>query len=221
MITFDATAILGQVTGASESFSHTCSGNNRLLVVVVNLDNNPGQGDVLTGVTYGGVAMTLIQKILGAGTTYTNRYSYMFYLLNPASGANNIVITTSISTRMDAVSASYNGVLQSGQPDAFNDVSTANVASKTLATTIVNNNSWLVSAVISAAQTSSPSAGVTLRNGSVAGADIGIGDSNGGLAPGSHSMSWTTPAADDYMSVLNASFAPAPTPPGGFFLAAQ
>ena len=68
-----------------QTYSFTNTAGNLLLVGVVLRD----KGDTLTGITYGGVAMTLVDKVNYSGTSS----SYLYYLLAPATGANNVVIS--------------------------------------------------------------------------------------------------------------------------------
>lgn len=67
------------------TFAHTCSGINRVLIVGVACN-----GYVLTSVTYAGVGMT--KK---AEASESSGYAYIWSLIDPATGANNIVITSS------------------------------------------------------------------------------------------------------------------------------
>jgi uncharacterized repeat protein (TIGR01451 family) len=99
--------------GGTLSFAHTPGvGTNRLLLVSIGLGNTtstdtsaPG---VVTGVTFGGVAMTQVD-IRYAGAVRM----YVYRLVNPPSGAGNVVV--SIGTKTSSVSASattFNGVNQ-------------------------------------------------------------------------------------------------------------
>ena len=77
------------ITYASSSwtFSHTVNAGNASCLVVRFQGVN---ADTVTGVTYAGTAMTYFTK-------YNNgsRYAYIYYLANPALGANNVVISAS------------------------------------------------------------------------------------------------------------------------------
>ena len=79
-------------TGASGAsgytISHTTVGENRCLVVV--LQANTQFADP-TGITYNGVALTKAGSVVGAGVGVTSVAVY--YLVNPAIGTNNIVIS--------------------------------------------------------------------------------------------------------------------------------
>ena len=86
---FDA-ATFGSSTGAtSVTTAHTCSGTNRALYVWT-YARDLGVGDV-TGVTYNGVALTQI----GLTQADSNNDLKLWRLVNPASGANNVVVTIS------------------------------------------------------------------------------------------------------------------------------
>lgn len=143
-IAYDTTS---NATGTSGiTWSHTCSGSNRILFVALGVTSG-----VSHTVTYAGVSMTqVLNPTVGAVGFY--------YLINPASGANNIVVTGSGGT-MQACATSYNGVAQSGNPEASTLGDTGGGANTiTNGTTTVTDNAWVVglagqftgSAVISA-----------------------------------------------------------------------
>lgn len=104
MIGFDATNN-SHVNSTGMTFSHTCSGANRLLLVAIG--NSTGTVNVGT-VTYNGVTMTLLDY---------NNNGGLWGLLAPTLGANNIVVSGYASQLITAVSASYTGVLQYNLPD--------------------------------------------------------------------------------------------------------
>lgn len=72
--------------GASITFSHTCTGSDRILYVCCGQNANT---ETVTSITYGGVAMTKIIE----GTT--SAYAVIYGLVAPATGANDVVITWS------------------------------------------------------------------------------------------------------------------------------
>lgn len=126
-IALDTTST-GSGTGTSLTVSHTVSGNNRLLVVGI----GAGAADIVTGVTYNGVAMTRANERNNGNST-----AYMYYLIAPALGVHNIVVSTSLSVNIQADGASFTGVHQSAgaQPDAT-VTNTANLTTS-VATTLV------------------------------------------------------------------------------------
>lgn len=77
----------GSGSGSSLTFAHTCSGSNRLLVVWVSYFDS---ADAPTGATYNGVAMTAIPSSTAANGDYKIAG---YYLINPATGTNNVVIS--------------------------------------------------------------------------------------------------------------------------------
>lgn len=95
--------------GISASFSHTCSGTNRLLLVTLHTAASSG-----VTATYNGVSM----NALGSRLSYSSGalYLWVFYLLAPATGSNTVSISGAGSCRTSAIS--YTGVKQSGFPDA-------------------------------------------------------------------------------------------------------
>ncbi len=206
-IAFDA-ATNGGTTGGNNSFSHTCSGSDRILYVVafgdtVQLD---ATGNKMSGTIYGSDLMTELARLPennGASPT-TDRWCYLFQLVNPASGSNTVLVVCS-SGAVGAVAASYTGAAQTSQPDAQG----SNYGSSTTATdstTVVAASSWIVSAV-----KENQGWTVTPTNGTerVASAANGLHliDSNGTVATGARTIGGTGSPSGDWV-VLSASFAP-------------
>jgi len=141
-IAFDATGPTTAYTGGATSltFSHTTgSGSNRILLVGF-LSNGTNGGDAFTGVTYNGVAMTRLLRSQHGTDGYG---CYVYGLLAPATGANDVVISASSSQVIYACSSSYTGVSQVALP--------SNVLGKSMdgstwteAITIGTVNSWAV-----------------------------------------------------------------------------
>jgi len=215
-IAFNASADGGDNNGTTTSltFSYTVGGGtNRLLVVQVQGDTAV---DDVTGVTYGGLAMTLAAKETTAFAD--NRISYLFFLLNPPSGAHNVVISASTSHFLLGGAADYTGVAQSGQPDATATHIGANslLTSLTTSITTVANNAWavLVESGFAVAGSDPPGAGTgdVLRvSNTPKFSDWGIFDSGGPVTPaGSYGMTTTriSPGSQSISHVI-ASFAPA------------
>jgi hypothetical protein len=139
-IAFD-TAVDGSFVApaTSQTWSHTCTGTDRVLIVAVITQGSAG-GDVVSGITYNTVAMTRINTDqLGASTSRT----YLYYLINPASGANNVVVSYSTSITAGAISSSYTGADQVSQPDSSNTGDVSGVTTITVNQTTVADNDWL------------------------------------------------------------------------------
>lgn len=102
-------ALIGNTGGsavgnnATLTFAHTvAAGSNRLLVVHV------GFLLALTGVTYNGVSMTLKQTALSGGQPKVATY----YMVNPPTGAHNVVVSSSGNDYMEAGSVDFSNVDQ-------------------------------------------------------------------------------------------------------------
>jgi hypothetical protein len=135
-IAFDAATYWGIVNPWKVlTFSHTCTWSNRILFVGF----FAGNIDSASSVTYNWVSMTQIGKAL------SDRYTYLYYLINPASGANNVVITiTEAWTALAWCASSYNWASQTGQLDSSSTGTASGVNNLTLTTTVVATNSWTV-----------------------------------------------------------------------------
>ena len=110
-IAFD-TATKGYTGGATTlTVSHTTAGTERALLVSL---WTAGATERVTGVTYGGAAMTQLVKKQDAASGWC----YVYGLLAPAVGSNNVVVSVSASIEMAVINLSYSNVKQSGLPDA-------------------------------------------------------------------------------------------------------
>jgi len=91
----------------SLTWSHTVgAGNDRILIVGVSIRNAGGQ--TVTGVTYNGLALTLIGSANNAG----NVAAYMYYRLAPPTGTYSIIVTLSASAAFVAGAVSLFNVDQ-------------------------------------------------------------------------------------------------------------
>lgn len=128
-------------TVSSTDLSHTCTGANRALVVMTRAYDS---GVSVTGVTYNGVALTQS----GSGDTLSNDTMQRWFLVAPATGANNITVSITPAGRVDIGAISLTGAKQSGQPDAAGST-TGNSATATRSITTVADNSWAILAAFS------------------------------------------------------------------------
>lgn len=110
-IAFDAATEDKVVSGGvtTLTYAHTCTGTDRFLYVHLTQINHSGTPSA----TYGGVSMTPIFTRKKASSTVWTVSA--FYLANPASGSNNVVITSSGTTGINSLRSgcmSYTGVDQ-------------------------------------------------------------------------------------------------------------
>lgn len=197
-----AIALDAVASDGGDSWSHTCSGENRILFVFAR--------NSITGVTYAGVAMTKVGEATSDVTVS------LWVLVNPALGANNVVLSGPWKA---GCSVSYTGAKQSGQPDAFTTKTQTGGTTLTVTLTTVADNCWTVVGARGGG-TLSGGTGTTLR--SQVGGDNALLDSNGAVTPpGPRSMEVIQTGSDNWAAVM-ASFAPfvAPTTEGdiqGYF----
>jgi len=205
-IAYDSSSSGYTASGSSLTFSHTCSGSNRILFVGV---GPYSAGSTITGVTYNGVSMTLIAT--SGASAVGGQHALMYYLINPTSGANNVVVSASSSIKIAAVSASYTGALQTGQPDSSatnNDPGPGNVTTLTGSTTVASSACWTVMCGFNDnEQALSAGSGSTLRIDGTHG--NAMFDSSKEVPLGSYSMTYTGGSA--HYCLVIASFKPATT----------
>lgn len=189
-IAFDASAggTRFNVSGSSLAWSHTCTGSDRILIVsLTTYHPSVSGGDIVSGVTYNGVSMTL----LGKDDAQTNEQFYIFYLVAPATGSNTITASFSSSTTFAwGVSGSYTGVDQTSPIDssAFDAAGQTARSLITATTTVVASNCWTVAGFFSNGGGITANTG-TLRQLSPTSDRQALVDSNGTVATGSQSLS--------------------------------
>ncbi len=109
-VAFDSASSATSNTGppSSLSWSHICSGANRLLTVGVHWVSSGGAVSV-SGVTYNGVAMSSV-GVVNNGDVFTQ----LFRLVAPATGSNTIAITMTgaVDQTLTGGGVSFTGVDQ-------------------------------------------------------------------------------------------------------------
>lgn len=213
-IAFDA-SVNGGSGGSSVSpltWSHITSGSNRVLYVGVSADPTI---DNILGVTYNSVSMILVNKTRRGGNS---RYSYLFYLVNPASGANTVSVSM-LSGAVDAAgSSSFSGVNQSliytgGSPTDNQNSTNGTGTSGTASVSTVSDNSWLVGFYVDGGGGGGASAGSnTFMRQQCAGSSVWMVDTNGPDSPaGSFSLTVATNNGSQAWALNIASLSPAAT----------
>ncbi len=144
-IAFDLATDGGNNSGGSNSltYAHTVTGSDTFLAVAVAGDVTSGADDV-TGVTYSGVAMTLAAKVT---STNIARFLYLYYLFGAATGANNVVVSSTAAHYLLSTCASYTGV-DSGGLDAAAVTNSVGAGANSLSVSITTNtaNAWVIGA---------------------------------------------------------------------------
>lgn len=133
-----ATTVTSSTT--TKTFSHTCSGSNRILWVVTGTHTSVAS---FSGVTYAGVAMTKSIELTNDGA---NGRIALWYLRTPQEGANNVVVTISATDLISAGAVSFTGVDQNKVPSITNSSTTypSGVTSYTLSATATENDNLAV-----------------------------------------------------------------------------
>lgn len=193
------------VSGTSRTFSHTCTGSDLILFVEAVINTN---SDWVTGITYNGVSMTRIQTV----SPTVNRRLYLYYLVGPATGANNVVISTSSSAAIGGNAASYTGVAQTGTIiDVSTTVTDTSSPIDTTLTTTIDDCWTILCGTMDGTVAFTASTGSTLRGGNGTYLDVQIFDSNGPKNPaGSTTMTVTNASVSGGVpaSMIMAAFAP-------------
>jgi hypothetical protein len=201
-----------QAVASTYSWSHTCTGANGFLAVDVSLLS---AGQSVLGVTYNGVSLAFI----GARSTVTALGRVECWgLVNPATGANNIVVTLSAAIASASTAVSYTGVNVDPPTEAFNSAQATNggAADATVTVTTISDNCWVHAALIT--DDGSVTANQTTRN-NVTGA-VGSGadeDNNAAITPaGAQVMSYTNVGAAQTWAIAAYAIRPIADTEGAF-----
>lgn len=109
MVLFDSfsgnTSLSASIPNDNYTLAHTCSGSDRFLLVAVYTSG----GGTISSITYAGTAMSAITSFVESGSVKV----YIYGLVNPASGNNNVVVTFTGSQSTGGIDAySFSGVDQ-------------------------------------------------------------------------------------------------------------
>lgn len=203
-IALDTSADLGNNTGSTWTVSYTVSGPGPILFVSI---MEQGANKV-TGITYNGVALTILQSKQNVGADFAS----LWYLAAPATGANNIIVTSSSSNTTYGLAVSYTGVLATTPIDVSG--TDAKAGSNPLKVTLVPTlaNEWWTAFAYNNPGNNAAGSGATLRNTNDGNTNIRIYDSNGTIS-GSTDVNVTQTGA---ANMIAASFKPILS--GGAFL---
>lgn len=138
-IAFDSSSSGVATSGTTLSFSHTCASGAGLYVFV---QDGASGSDTVTSVTYNAVSLTKIADVSGAN----NGFVTLWFIPNPATGTNTILITRTSSTNgIGGASESLIGTSLT-QPDA--NIRTAdtggNISTFTGSVTSTVANAWII-----------------------------------------------------------------------------
>jgi len=130
-------------TSASSPLTFAFNNAAGNVVYVMGTDTNTPGASLVTGVTYGGVAMTKIGE-LDANASLNDRAITVWRLVGPATGSNNVVVTASAGNNFRFHALSYSGADQT-TPENGTDTSTGTSVS-TISTDITTtiDNCWMV-----------------------------------------------------------------------------
>jgi len=139
-IAFDNSISVNKTSATTHTQSFTVgTGENR--GIVVGVATFGGDSDFISSVTYNGV--TLTDAGAKADEPLSGLSTQLFYLANPASGANNIVVNMTTSKGVVICASSYEGVHQTEMLDGTGTLG-ANVTTNTVSVTTADDDSWLV-----------------------------------------------------------------------------
>ncbi len=183
-IAFDAKS--NNSSGAT-TWSHTCTGSNLVLVVLVAQTTG---STAITGVTYNGISMTQSQNVVDGYNFAT------FYLVNPSTGTHTVSVSHNTTTGgLFGGSVSFSGANTTSPVDT-----TPTYVSNTggpLSWTTNYNNSFLFDAVIeNGSNLSGVNSGQTLQWRTVYSTQLQMGSTKPTTTAGSYTTGYTTYSAD-------------------------
>ncbi len=206
-IAFDAASNSGyQTAQSSYSWSHTCTGLERYLIVGISMLSVLGSS--VSSITYAGLPLSLIGvRSSAAGAVRVEIWG----LIAPALGSNTIAVT--LSAALDSVggAASFVGVHQVSPTEGFNSASATNVgaADATVDVTTVADNDLAIDVLATDDTAVSVGAGQTSRWNVTGTLGSGAGSTEGLKTPaGVVTLSWTGVGAAATWSIVGVALRP-------------
>ena len=200
-IAFDAAAGAkdGSAVVTSLTFAHTCTGSDRILVVTAG--TNSTTSPTVDAVTYNGVSATEVNEQSNGALRLA-----LWYLIAPATGANNVVVTwsgvaTGLGQQLNAISVSYTGAKQTGQPDSNGSQTFSSATSVAVSTTVVASDCWLSGSLQGSAGEMINGTGPETQRGVDQFNQIAI-DTNGTVGTGAQTLDWTWSSADTGLGLV-------------------
>lgn len=187
-IAFDAASTGTQAPpGNVATWSHTCTGSNLALFVEASCPNTT----TASGITYAGFSLAK-STATEAGTAGTSGDISMWFLANPATGANNIIVTCTGALGAGGAAESLTGVNQTTVIESSNAASGfGSTASKNITT--ITNNDWVVSGIGGVIGADWTGTSITRRAGAQGSVlDEFIGDVGPKTPAGAQTASWAT-----------------------------
>jgi hypothetical protein len=190
----------GYANATSLTYSHTCSGSSRYLIVGWYEFTN---SRTVSSVKYAGADMTLIGEQTADGS---GGYVRQYGLANPASGANNIVITLSGTNQIFATSASYTGVDQTTpNPNSSTTGSVTGTGFNVSSPSVTVDQSWIAMHGRSPSRVPTADSFTVVRQTNGTSGDAGwLLDSDAGRNTGSNTLNFSySPSATSYYVITN------------------
>lgn len=179
---------------ASDTWSHTCTGSDRALVVGVTQAFSP---IAVSTVTYAGVAMTLVRT----DTQGANMRTDLYVLANPASGANNVIVTMAASAYFIGTAVSLTGVHQTTPTDTHNGANGSSSGTTSISLTTVTDQAWIVDCIATDDNSITANAGQTQRMNLASTGGVGGASSKGPVTPaGATTVGWAVTSGNVYAS---------------------
>lgn len=208
-LAYDSSATSNTGSASSLTYSHTCSGVDRILLVQVWCGSNR----TISSITYNGVSMTELSTLTG-GSIGAGERTAVYYLIAPATGANNVVVTLSGATSIASNSASYTGVDQTNPIDASRtetDLDTGTSYAESITSNA--NNCWAVWGTREyAGRTITAGANTAVRQRESSQYGIIWADSNASITPaGSRTMNLNANASGNWLSDILITILPSAT----------
>ncbi len=171
--------------GGTTSWTHTPVGSSNLFVMVALQVQGSAGALNISGVTYGGVALTRLFDILN-----NDRVDY-WYGVGLSTGAQTVAVTVVNSCYVDCTSTTYTGVAQSSPiDDSKSATNSSNAAISTSGLTVNVANDWRIGIYFMQGTSTAPTTTDTLRGTATAGSVL-IYDSAADLATGTRDITYT------------------------------
>lgn len=187
------------VSSSSTSWSHTCTGSNRILIVGIAIGAGLNDGTTALACTYNSVSMTSLGLVHNNAPDHIG-FVQMFGLIAPATGANTVLATwTGADTNSGSFNAGSLSFTGCDQVTGWGTAQTASGQSHTSSVAVTAATGDMVTSIAGAGSAFSSSNQTVRWMANLSGASgggNGIGDTAAGAA--SVTMSQNVSSLDDW-----------------------
>lgn len=196
-ITKDASTSAEQGSGTTHTISFTVGNNSDRMLMVHVMDVND-VSTLVTGVTFNGESLTKLSEERRPSA----RVHTLWYLIAPAVGTYNVVVSTSASTYTGVNIVSWYNVRQTSNPTNTNDVTASGTTTFSPTVTVTESNSMVIAGVGSGSAITAGTDTTNVETGVDAGATI-VARSSNMVSSGTTTLNFSKTGSSNWVAIMS------------------